>query len=264
MRELLSALIALVLLCASAAAGFYIRPRLPHAHRSSEVADVVRLISSMLVTFAVLVLGLLTSNVKAAFDAADHDRGQYAAELTQLDQCLRNYGPAADPMRGELRTYVAAVIASTWPSEAPPSVAAPPGAASLSGIGESQRLGTILNEIDLGIRRLPATDGFHATLQADCGQLFRDVTKRRWTLIGEARGSVSRPFYAIMVFWLMVVFAGIGLFAPRNATSVVAIALGAMSLTSALFVILDLDVPYGGLFEIPSTSMRSALDHMSH
>ena len=54
----------------------------------------------MLGTFAAIVLGLLTISVKDAFDAADRDRGQYAAQLTELDGCLRNYGPDAVPCSG--------------------------------------------------------------------------------------------------------------------------------------------------------------------
>jgi hypothetical protein len=42
----------------------------------------------------------------------------------------------------------------------------------------------------------------------------------------------------------------------------VAIGIGIVSVTSVMFVILDLDLPYGGLFGIPSTSMRLALTDM--
>jgi len=37
----------------------------------------------------------------------------------------------------------------------------------------------------------------------------------------------------------------------------------ALSITIAVFVILDMDEPYGGLFGVPSTSMRNALADMT-
>ncbi len=66
----------------------------------------------------------------------------------------------------------------------------------------------------------------------------------------------------MLVFWLMVVFASFGLYAPRNGMVLVAIALCAVCLTSAIFVILDMNLFYGGLFGISSQSMRGALAHM--
>ena len=44
--------------------------------------------------------------------------------------------------------------------------------------------------------------------------------------------------------------------------TILVIALSAISITVAVFVIIDLDLPYGGLFSIPSTSMRDALADM--
>ena len=74
----------------------------------------------MLVTFAALVLGLITASVKAGYDDAVHYRQEYALQLTELDRCLRNYGSGADAARAYLRSYTAAAIASIWPSEPPP------------------------------------------------------------------------------------------------------------------------------------------------
>ena len=43
---------------------------------------------------------------------------------------------------------------------------------------------------------------------------------------------------------------------------VTVMALCALSVTIAVFVILDLDEPYGGIFGVPSTAMRNALADM--
>jgi hypothetical protein len=66
----------------------------------------------------------------------------------------------------------------------------------------------------------------------------------------------------VLVFWLVILFACLGLTSPPDALTAIVIALSAISVTAAVFVILDLDLPYGGLFGIPSASMRNALADM--
>ena len=64
------------------------------------------------------------------------------------------------------------------------------------------------------------------------------------------------------MFWLMIIFGCFGLIAPRTSLSVIVIALCAVSLSSVIFVILDLSRPYQGYFAISSATMRTALDNM--
>jgi len=67
----------------------------------------------------------------------------------------------------------------------------------------------------------------------------------------------------VLVFWLTVVFASFGLNAPRNILSYTVIALGGLAIASAIFVILDMDTPFGGLFSVSSQPMRDALAQLS-
>jgi hypothetical protein len=60
MSEFGQAAIVLAILVASAAVGLFIRSLLPEKHRSRETVEIVQLIITMLVTFASLVMGLLT------------------------------------------------------------------------------------------------------------------------------------------------------------------------------------------------------------
>ena len=93
----------LFLLCASAGAGYFVKSRLPERHRSRDSIELVQLSVNLLATFTAIVLGLLTTSVKAGFDAAYTARGTYAAELAQMDQCLREYGAETAPIREQLR-----------------------------------------------------------------------------------------------------------------------------------------------------------------
>ncbi|MDK4715154.1 MULTISPECIES: hypothetical protein [unclassified Rhizobium] len=261
-REAVWTLALFVLLVFSAAVGSILRARLPAPHRGNETIDFLRVVTALLVTFAALVMSLLLASELNAFTTASHDRNRYAASLAEMDRCLRNYGPALDNERQLLRSYTTAVIASTWPGEPVPAGMTYPDISKLPLTGEAPALGAILNDMGLGIAREQPTDALHQLLVTRCNQLFSDLLAARWTVIEDAHGSLSTPFLGVLIFWLMLVFLSFGLQAPRNplAGSIVAVAI--VSVASVMFVILDLDLPYGGLFGISSESMRHALTDM--
>lgn len=62
--------------------------------------------------------------------------------------------------------------------------------------------------------------------------------------------------------WLTILFASFGLFAPRNGSVVAALGIAAFGLAGAIFMILEVDQPYGGMVRIPSTSLSIALDQL--
>ena len=75
----------------------------------------------------------------------------------------------------------------------------------------------------------------------------------------QAGGSLSWPFFVVLVFWLVVLFAGFGLYARRNATVIAALFLGALTVSGAIFLILEMNRPYSGLMEISSAPITDAL-----
>jgi hypothetical protein len=264
MRNLGSAIFLFLLLCASAGVGFFTNSRLSEKHRSADSVGLVQLGITLLVTFTAIVLGLLTTSVKSGFDAAYNARGAYAGQIAQLDRCLRNYGPETQKMREELRSYVAAVIASTWPEEPPPAGVSYPDTAKMPRTGENSVLAALINEIGFELHSLQPTDQLHKNLMSACNEDYSEMISRRWAVIEGVRGSISTPFYWMLVFWLVILFSSFGLRAPPNSMSVIVIALCAISVSIAVFVILDMDDPYGGLFGIPSTAMRNTLADMTH
>ena len=261
--ELWTALVVFALLCVSAAVARQIRPRLPAHHRERETIEALHLMIGMLVTFAALVLGLLIASASASYTGDVHDRQQYALELAQLDRCLNDYGPAATSERDLVREYTASVVASTWPNQPRPAGITYPDLTSVPQVGESAMFTTMLNQLYLGIRHLVPGNAFQAAVQQDCMANYNTVMTMRRTVLWDDHTSFSLPFYAILTTWLMIVFATLGLATPSNRLSLVGILLSAFSLSLAVFVISDLDHPYGGgLFSISSDDMRMALNEM--
>jgi hypothetical protein len=56
-----------------------------------------------------------------------------------------------------------------------------------------------------------------------------------------------------------MLFVEFGLFAGINATVIVALMIGALSVSSAIFLILELSRPYLGLMRISGAPLRNAL-----
>ena len=251
-----------MLLCLSAAAGFALRKRLSDTHLSTESLESLRLVTSLLVTFMALVMSLQLSSVKTSFDNAYHDRDLDAAQLAELDQCLRDYGLETAPARGQLHSYTAAVIASTWPDEPPPSGVDYPDTRKMAKVGENPILAALLNQVGQEVAKLAPGDTLHQNLAARCRQAYENTQSHRWTVIEDAHGSRSPLFTQILTLWLMLVFLSFGLQAPRKRLAVIVIGIGIIAVSSAMFVIADLDLPYGGFFGIPSTAMRDALADM--
>ena len=265
MMALLDAAIVLVVLLGCSTLGLLIRPLLSERHRSREEAEFVQLVLAMLMTFVALVLGLLTSSVKSSVDKVGNDLKGLAVQLIQLDRSLREWGAETQATRELLRTYTATSIATTWTRETNPAgnyypTQVPTGAGSEL---ESSVTNDMLTRLELDIRQLEPRDPMHRRLLTTCIAQFERPMQIHWRLVEQTGSSISVPFYVVLVFWLAIVFVGFGLTAPRNALSYTTIALGGLSIASAIFVILELDTPFSGFFTVSSQPTRHALTHLT-
>ena len=84
-------------------------------------------------------------------------------------------------------------------------------------------------------------------------------TFHRWSSEQRIGHSIPVPFLILLIFWLSIVSASFGLFAPPNPTTVVALFLCALAVAGGIFLIEELDRPLSGFIQIPSDSMRKAL-----
>jgi hypothetical protein len=89
--------------------------------------------------------------------------------------------------------------------------------------------------------------------------LARAIANRRVLLFGYLDSSIPQPFLMILVFWLCIIFASFALFASRSATAIAGLFVCALSVSSAVFLILELDRPIGGLLQISGAPLQAAL-----
>jgi hypothetical protein len=232
-----------------ALAGIWLHARLPEGHLSADSQATVKVGIALIATMTALVLGLVTASAKNSYDAQDSAVKHTAAEAMSLDRVLARYGPGAEPARVALHSVLAETIRRNWPHAGSRVVAATPSA--------SPRTVVQL------IRALPVQDDTQAWLRAralDIGEGLLDV---RWAVASSVGPSVPVPFLIVLVFWLLVIFVSFGLFAPRNGTVISVLFVCAMSVASAIFLILEMDGPFSGVIRISPNPMLHALSQMT-
>src|SRR5262249_7516644 len=89
--------------------------------------------------------------------------------------------------------------------------------------------------------------------------LAAKIGDTRWLLTQQLGQGTPKPFLALLVFWLVLLFASFGLFAPRNFISAVTLALCALAVAGAVGMILELEKGFGGLVHISPEPMRHAV-----
>lgn len=226
--------------------GILLRRALPPDHLCAESKDVVRMGMGLVATMAALVLGLLISSAKGFYDAQSAELTQMSTRIILLDRLLAHYGSETKEVRDLLRSTLAGSIVRIWPQEHRQS--SKPGAPST---GSEALIATI--------QALTPRDNGQRSLQAQALSVAIDLAQTRWLMYEQGGSSLSRPMLIIVVFWLTAIFLSFGLFAPRNATAITALFFAALSVSGAIFLIVEMFAPFGGLIEISSAPLRAAL-----
>ena len=253
---------ALALLGASAAAGFELKSRILGPYGHDEALDFMGVITAFLTTTAAIVMGLLINAAKSFVDTTADHWAMYAAQLLRLDQCLRNFGPETEPMRRELQSFTAAVLANTWRTEPAPHGVRYPEVRTMTRERASLVLSDTLNDVKMAILRLRPTDPVSMKMAADCFDQYQEFARARWSLLLGPQKSVPSAFLRVLVFWLMIIFICFGLRAPTSPIAIVMIGLSATTLSSMLFTIVDMVNPYDGIYDISSDTMHDVLGVM--
>jgi hypothetical protein len=248
----LVALIVLACVFGGALLGMLLRGVLPAHHLSDESKDVVRLATGLVATMAALVLGLLVASAKGSYDAQKDGLDEIAANLTLLDTVLAQYGPPTREVRETLRRTVAVAMARLWPADA--SQEPTLGAAETTVAAKS---------LHAQLLALVPADDMQRALQSQALQISTELARTRLLLVAQHQsGAISGAFLVILTSWLVVLFASFGLYAPRNATVVATLLISALSVSGAIFLILELNQPFGGLIQISSAPLRNAFEHL--
>jgi hypothetical protein len=242
-------LIVLACVFGGALLGMVLQTVLPRHHLHADTKDVVKLGMGLVATMAALVLGLLVASAKGSYDAQSTEVTDLAASVVLVDRMLAHYGPEAKELRGLLRGMVSLTVDQLW-SRGPGRDGR---GASPSGSGE---------QIFDKLQQLSPQNDTQRSLQAQATSLTYGIGKTRWLMYAQSVTGVSIPMLVVLVFWLAMIFASFGLFAPRNATVVVSLFVSAISVSGAILLILEMYSPYAGLIQISQAPLQAALAHL--
>src|SRR5262249_47523610 len=113
------------------------------------------------------------------------------------------------------------------------------------------------------IQSLAPTNDNQRAIRDRLLQVTVDTAQARFQLFSHLGSSIPIPFLAVLLFWLAVLFAGFAVLARPNATTLASLIICALSVSGAIFLILELDQPFSGFIAINSESLRQALPPLS-
>lgn len=240
-----------VFLCTfgGALAGMYLRTTLPDDHVEDRSKSTVTASIGLVATMTALVLGLVTASAKSSYDAVDSGVKHTAAQILILDRTLARYGPEARDIRNRLQELLKARVDAVWPDGSSPK-------ASKLVIANDL---TSSEHLAHAIRTLTPANDAQRTLQMRAAELAEQVLDARWVVGASAESVVPTAFLVILIFWLSVTFTNFGLFAPRNRTVTTALVISALSVSCAIFLVLELGSPFDGVVKVSGEPMRHAL-----
>lgn len=227
-------------------AGIFIARALPEHHLSAGSATAVKLSAGIVASLTSLVLALMLSSANSSFSANTGIVKKLSSDLINLDHLLRIYGPEATDARAALRAYAAKKNEELFPA-----------AVRATANRETADLLDVLLEATLALspadRRQPA-------LIAQALAITANIYAERWLLWENPGTTVPLEFLFVLIFWLALIFASFGLFAPVNATVVTSFFVSALAVTAAVLMLLELGDPmHHGLFHVSSEPLGRAL-----
>jgi hypothetical protein len=245
----------LVLACTFGASMLAIRVRgmLPAHHMDSDSKDVLKLVVGLTSTLTALVLGLLISSAYSAYQLQRVEIQDVGTRSFEIDRILAEFGPEAAPERRQLQQILVDIDQRIWPPDGAGAVPQPKG--SVQAQGEA-----LFN----AIAAYPATSNAQHIAQARATQLLEDLSGTWHHLLVQKEGSLSAPILSVLASWLVVLFFGFGLFTSYNHTVATALFVGAVAVSAAIFLIVDLNHPYSGWIQLPRGALSSALAQMGH
>jgi len=233
-----------------AAGGMWLRKHPSVAALDTGSKELIRLSAGFLATLAALVIGLMIASAKNFYDSQSTNIRQLGANAVLADQMLGKYGAEAKQARALLREGTPQTIARIWQENR--------GHVGGSTFVVSETGERFYNAIEA---LKPVTDE-QRSLKSRLGQITGDLARTRLLVFTQSDNAIPVPFFIVLVFWLMAIFASFCLFAEAEAIVIASVLVFALSVSSALFLIVDLSHPFEGLMQISDHHLRVVLPEL--
>src|SRR6266542_2347801 len=201
------ALILFVVLVGVTLLGGRLRQVLPEEQLSAESRDAIKLALGLVGTMTAILLGLLISSAKGAFDTTRTEVIQMAAKVALLDRVLALYGPETAEARRALRDATVDGVRRTWPAERSGPVRLDP----------NPQMG---DAVYAPISHLAPRDDAQRALKTEAATLMVQLAGFRPLLRAEVFPWFQTPLLIPLMSWFVLIFLGLSLRPPVNATTI--------------------------------------------
>jgi hypothetical protein len=234
--------------------GMWLQKTLPGHHLDAESKDAVKVGIGLIATMTALVLGLVTASAKTSYDDVNSGVKKAAVDILAFDRVLARYGSETEEIRKGFQRMLLARIDTIWPqgSSKPANL---DFTASGTGMEAERLVGAI--------RALKPRDDSQRALQSRALDMMEALLQARWLVVAATQPSVPVPFLVILVFWLTIIFASFGVFAPRNAMVLTVFFVCALCVSLAVFLVLEMGSPFEGLLKVSADPLRYAYTHLN-
>ena len=226
-----------VAIWASGLIGLVLARLLPEAHTSDRSRDILGGVIGLIGLLLALVLGLMIWTAYGVTQTQKTELQLLSARALEFDLELKQFGPEADKARQLMRTEMVWAHEQFW------------GEAQARNDALRVTYGNMgsMSEALTGFK--PQTDAQRQLLSA-AGLHYAQIGETRLLMSLQLTDPVSWPLLWMVVGWSCMLFAGYGVLSRANATTIVALGLGAAAVSSSFFLILELSQPYTSAFQL--------------
>ena len=112
------------------------------------------------------------------------------------------------------------------------------------------------------IQALAPKDDIQATAKALALESAAGTARLFSLIFAQATMRISSKLLVVVVFWVVAIFLSFGLVVPRNGTVIAALLVSAAAVSTALFLVVDLDSSFGGLIGVSGDPLRKAHEQL--
>jgi hypothetical protein len=246
MQVIATSIVVAVLMFCSGLLGLFLQRVLPEHHTKDHSRDMIGAMIGLITLLLALVLGLLIWTAYGVFSTQKAELQTLAARALEFDLEMSQYGPDGKHGREVLRQDLVWAIEQFWGADDSRAAAYEASYANMNSMSAF-------------------LSGLHPTTDAQKGLLAQ--ANQHYGLIGETRllmslqliDAISWPLVITVTSWSCLLFCGFGLLSRVNPTTLAALALGACSVASAIFLILDFSEPYTSPLRISPAAVEQVV-----
>jgi hypothetical protein len=246
MSSLEVALLVAGLMFASGGLGMLLQARLAPHYTADRSRDMIGGVVGLVGLLLALVLGLLVWTASGVFTTQQTELQTLCAKALEFDLEMRQYGPSANHARELLRTDLVWAHEQFWGSDETANLAYNASYANMDTM--SGFLGSLA----------PTTEA-QRQLLGDARRNYGFIGEYRLLMSLQLTHPISWPLIIAVTAWSCLQFCGLGVLSRFNASTLVALALGACAVASAIFLILELSQPYTSSIRISPAELEQVI-----